>query len=140
MSLAALTPVSPTRHWVWRPWRLGTPRPRETQPPRPACTQQVPRPGWRRLSRAFSAQAALADGDLVAARRAADEAVTTAAGWYSMWALITRARVAIAQDEPDQAERDAHDALACAAEFDAYLGVSERWNASPRWRQSRQSP
>ncbi len=77
------------------------------------------------LSRAFSAQAALADGDLVAARRAADEAVATAAGWYSMWALITRARVALARDEPDQAERDAHDALACAAELEAQLGVPD---------------
>jgi DNA-binding CsgD family transcriptional regulator len=77
------------------------------------------------LSRAFSAQAALADGDLVAARHAADEAITTAAGWYSMWASITRARVALAQDDPHQAERDAYDALACAAELDAYLGVSE---------------
>jgi len=82
-------------------------------------------PGMAALSRAFSAQAALADGDLVAARRAADEAITTAAGWYSMWALITRAQVALAQDDPHQAERDAYDALACAAELDAYLGVSE---------------
>jgi DNA-binding CsgD family transcriptional regulator len=41
------------------------------------------------------------------------------------WALTTRARVAIAQGEPDQAERDAHDALARAAEAEAYLGVSD---------------
>jgi DNA-binding CsgD family transcriptional regulator len=82
-------------------------------------------PGMAALSRAFSAQAALADGDLVAARRAADEAITTGAGWYSMWALITRARVAFAQGEPDQAERDAHDALACATEFGAQLGISD---------------
>jgi len=82
-------------------------------------------PGMAALSRAFNAQAALADGDLVAARGAADEAITTATGWYSMWALISRARVALAQDEPDQAERDAHDALACATEFDAQLGISD---------------
>jgi DNA-binding CsgD family transcriptional regulator len=82
-------------------------------------------PGMAALSRAFSAQAALADGDLVAARRAADEAIVTAAGWYSMWALITRARVALAQDVPDQAERDAHDALACAADLGAQLGVAD---------------
>jgi DNA-binding CsgD family transcriptional regulator len=74
---------------------------------------------------AFNAQAALAGGDLVAARRAADEAVSTATGWYSMWALTTRARVALAQNEPDQGERDAHDALACAAKFDAHLGISD---------------
>jgi DNA-binding CsgD family transcriptional regulator len=33
--------------------------------------------------------------------------------------------VAIAQGEPDQAERDAHDALACATELGAHLGVPE---------------
>jgi predicted ATPase/class 3 adenylate cyclase/DNA-binding CsgD family transcriptional regulator len=82
-------------------------------------------PGMSSMSRAFSAQAALADGDIVAARRAADEAITTAGGWYSIWALITRARVTFAEDEPDQAERDAHDALACATEFDAQLGIGD---------------
>jgi predicted ATPase/class 3 adenylate cyclase/DNA-binding CsgD family transcriptional regulator len=82
-------------------------------------------PGMAALSRAFSAQAALADGDLVAARRTADEAIAIAAGWYSMWALISRARVAFAQGEPGLAERDAHDALACATEFDTQLGVSD---------------
>jgi predicted ATPase/class 3 adenylate cyclase/DNA-binding CsgD family transcriptional regulator len=82
-------------------------------------------PGMSALSRAFSAQAALADGDLVAARRAADEAIATAAGWYSLWSLLTRARVALAQAEPGLAERDAHDALACAAELGAHLGVAD---------------
>ncbi len=82
-------------------------------------------PGMTALSRAFNAQAALAGGDTVAARRMADEAVATATGWYSMWASCTRARVALAQDEPDQAERDAIEALACASEFDAHLGVSD---------------
>ena len=42
-----------------------------------------------------------------------------------MWALTTRARVAIAQGEPEQAERDAHDALACAAEIEAYLRIPD---------------
>ncbi|MBV9353016.1 MAG: LuxR family transcriptional regulator [Mycobacterium sp.] len=74
---------------------------------------------------AHSAQAALAGGDLLAARRWADDAVATTAGWHLMWALTTRARVAIAQGEPDQAEHDAHDALACAAEVHAYLGISD---------------
>jgi len=75
--------------------------------------------------RAFNAQAAQAAGDLAAARRTADGAVRTATGLYLTWALTTRARVAIAQGEPDQAERDAHDALARAAEAEAYLGVSD---------------
>ena len=82
-------------------------------------------PGMAALSRAFNAQAALADGDLVAARRAADEAITTATGWYSMWALIARARVALAQGEPDQAERDAFDALAIGTGMQAYFGISD---------------
>ena len=34
------------------------------------------------MLRAYNAQAALAGGDLVAARRWADEAVATATGWY----------------------------------------------------------
>lgn len=40
-------------------------------------------------------------------------------------ALTTRARVAIAEGEPEQAERDAHDALACCAGVNAYLGVPD---------------
>ncbi len=42
-----------------------------------------------------------------------------------MLALTTRARVAIAQGEPDQAERDAHDALAIAASMQSYLDTSD---------------
>ena len=72
-----------------------------------------------------SAQAALAGGDLLVARRQADDAVTTTTGCHLMAALVTRARVAIAQGEPEQAERDAHDALAIAAELKAYLFISE---------------
>jgi DNA-binding NarL/FixJ family response regulator len=75
--------------------------------------------------RVWIAEAALADGDLAAARRRADEAVSIATGWFSAIALPIRARLAIAAGEPDQAERDAHDALACAAELEAYLGISD---------------
>jgi predicted ATPase/class 3 adenylate cyclase/DNA-binding CsgD family transcriptional regulator len=71
------------------------------------------------------AQAALASGDLIAARQRAEEAVTTASGWYLSIALMTRARVAIAQREPDQAERDAYDALACGASLQAYVGIPD---------------
>jgi len=41
-----------------------------------------------------------------------------------MWGLTTRARVAIAQGEPEQAERDAHDSLASIPEG-SRLGVSD---------------
>jgi DNA-binding CsgD family transcriptional regulator len=73
----------------------------------------------------FIAQAALAGGDLAAARRWADEAVSTTTGWHLMVAMTTRARVTIAQGETEQAEVDAHEALACAAEVGAYLGISD---------------
>jgi predicted ATPase/class 3 adenylate cyclase/DNA-binding NarL/FixJ family response regulator len=81
--------------------------------------------GAAALRRIWNAEAALADRDLAAARRWADEAASTGTGWWQMVALSTRARVAIAQGEPDQAERDAHGALACATELGAYLGVPD---------------
>jgi DNA-binding CsgD family transcriptional regulator len=77
------------------------------------------------MQRAWNAEAALADEDLAAARRWADEAVSTTTGWWLMQALTARARVAIAQGEPEQAERDAHEALACAAGIKAYLFIPD---------------
>jgi len=77
------------------------------------------------LQRVLSAEAALAGGDLVAARRWADDAVSTTTVAFLSDPLTTRARVAIAQGEPDQAERDAHDALARAAEVEAYLVIPD---------------
>jgi len=77
------------------------------------------------VQRVWNAEAALADRDLAAARRWADEAVSTTTGWYSAMALTVRARVAIAAGEPEQAERDAHDALTCAAELKAYLLIPD---------------
>ncbi len=71
------------------------------------------------------AEAALGCGDLVAARRWADDTVAVAPGSHQIRALIARARVAIAQGEPDQAERDAHDALVVAARTKAYLRVAD---------------
>jgi predicted ATPase/class 3 adenylate cyclase/DNA-binding NarL/FixJ family response regulator len=82
-------------------------------------------PGYAAHLRPVIAQAAQAGGDLIAARRWADEAVATAPGWIMMLALSTRARVAIAQGEPEQAERDAHDALARVADLQAHLGISD---------------
>jgi predicted ATPase/DNA-binding CsgD family transcriptional regulator len=82
-------------------------------------------PARAAAGRVVSAWAALAGGDLVAARRLADEAVSSTTGFYLVWALTTRAQVAIAQSEPEQAERDAHDALGMAAGLQAYLGISD---------------
>jgi DNA-binding CsgD family transcriptional regulator len=99
-----------------------------------AATAQDAIEAWPQLSalpqtmatwRVLSALAALARGDLVAARSWADEAVTTATGYYLSAALFASAHVATAQGEPEQAERDAHDALACAAEVEAYLLIPD---------------
>ena len=81
--------------------------------------------GTAAMQRIWNAEAALADRDLAAARRWADEAVSTTTGFYLLWALTTRARVAIAQGEPEQAERDAHDALARAADIQTRSGVAD---------------
>ena len=87
------------------------------------------------------AQIALARGDLVAARRWADDAVSATMGWHLVTALTTRARVAIAQGEPEQAERDAHDALACAAGHRGVAGLSRHPGVPRRsGRARRQSP
>jgi DNA-binding CsgD family transcriptional regulator len=82
-------------------------------------------PAMAAILRPVAAQAALAGGDLLAARRWADEAVSTASGWWLMGALTVRAQVAIAQGEPEQAERDAHDALARAADIQAYVEIAD---------------
>jgi predicted ATPase/class 3 adenylate cyclase/DNA-binding CsgD family transcriptional regulator len=83
-------------------------------------------PGFAAHLRPFIALATLAGGDLIAARRWADDAVTTATGWAVLIrALTTRARVAIAQGKFEQAERDAHDALATVPECFPYLGFSD---------------
>jgi predicted ATPase/class 3 adenylate cyclase/DNA-binding CsgD family transcriptional regulator len=81
--------------------------------------------GTAAVQRIWNAEAALADRDLAAARPWADEAVATMTGWWLAWALCTRGRVAIAAGEPEQAGRDARDALACAAEVEAYLFVPD---------------
>jgi predicted ATPase/class 3 adenylate cyclase/DNA-binding CsgD family transcriptional regulator len=82
-------------------------------------------PAIAAVQRAYNAQAALTGGDLLAARRRADEAVTTTTGIFLMAALTARARVAIAQSDVEQAQRDAHDALAHAADLGAYLFVPD---------------
>jgi predicted ATPase/class 3 adenylate cyclase/DNA-binding CsgD family transcriptional regulator len=99
-----------------------------------AATAQDAIEAWPQLSalplvtvvrRVFSALALLLGGDLVAARRGAEEAVTGTTGYYRSVALLARARVAIAQGEPEQGERDVHDALGCAADTQAYLVIPD---------------
>jgi predicted ATPase/DNA-binding CsgD family transcriptional regulator len=71
------------------------------------------------------AEAALACGDLVTARQWADDCVAVVPGWHQVVARIVRAFVAIAQGEPDLAERDAYEALAIAARVRAYLRLPD---------------
>jgi DNA-binding CsgD family transcriptional regulator len=82
-------------------------------------------PGYAAHLRPIIAQAALAGGDLVAARRWADEAVAAAPGWVIVSALAARARVAIAQGEPEQAERDVFDALTRVADLAAHVYIPD---------------
>jgi DNA-binding CsgD family transcriptional regulator len=69
----------------------------------------------------FFAETALASGELAAARRWVDEAVSEAKGWWLCAALATRARVHAAERDLEQAESDAYEALAIAASVDGQL-------------------
>jgi DNA-binding CsgD family transcriptional regulator len=85
--------------------------------------------GWPWLASTINrpaAQTALARGDLAAARRYADADVDAALGWFTVHALTTRARVALAQREFTQAERDAHEALVRGSEMRAFLFVPDQ--------------
>ncbi len=70
------------------------------------------------------AEALLGCGDVIAARRWADEVVAFAPGAHQMSALIARSAVALAQGEPDQAERDAHAALEIATQTGARARIA----------------
>ncbi|MBN2445399.1 MAG: LuxR family transcriptional regulator, partial [Phycisphaerae bacterium] len=74
-----------------------------------------------------TAEIALAEGDLALARRWAEQAVavTTDRPCHAALSLGTRARVAVAQGHPGQAEDFAHRALGQAAAVEAYLSVPD---------------
>jgi len=76
--------------------------------------------------RAFNTvEVALAEGDLVLARGLADDAISVASGWHLVAALVARARIAVATGDREGAERDAHDALACATNSGVYLHLAD---------------
>jgi DNA-binding CsgD family transcriptional regulator len=79
-----------------------------------------------------TSEAALACGDLPAARRWADDAVAVVPGWWRMVALTVRAFIAIAEGEPERAERDAHDALAVSVRTHGYLRVEDTFECLAR--------
>jgi DNA-binding CsgD family transcriptional regulator len=71
------------------------------------------------------AEAALASDDLAVARRWADDTVAVVPGCCRAFALTARANVALAQGEPEQAERDAREALRIAARTGGYLRLPD---------------
>jgi predicted ATPase/DNA-binding CsgD family transcriptional regulator len=71
------------------------------------------------------AEATMGCGDLVAARRWADDTVAIVPGSHRVVALIARARVALAQREPQQAERDLHDAIEIAERTGGHLRLPD---------------
>ena len=81
-----------------------------------------PPAGWQV---SVGTEAALAGGDLISARLWADDAVSVAAGWHLVAALTTRARVAIADGQREEAERDVHNALTRVAHTGAYLALPD---------------
>ena len=82
----------------------------------------VSQPQIATVQRAFnSVEVALAENDLVLARRLSDDATSVATGWHLVAALLARARVAVAEGDREEAERDAHDALACAVNCGVHL-------------------
>jgi len=85
----------------------------------------VAQPQLATVMRSVMAQAAVAGGDLIGARRWADEAVSVATGWHLVLSLTPRARVATARGEREEAERDIQGALACAADIGANLEVPD---------------
>lgn len=71
------------------------------------------------------ARVALARGDLAAARRWADEALSVSSGIHRILLLEIRGRVAMAEGEFEQAERDAREALTIAADTEAILAAPD---------------
>ena len=87
----------------------------------------------RRLQRIFNAEAALAGGDLVAARRWADDAVSTTTGGWLVGALTARARVAIAQGEPDRLSVTPTTRSRVPPKSRRTCSSQTFWNASALW-------
>ncbi len=80
----------------------------------------------RSQQHAMVAQAALARGDLVAARRWADDAVVGDDRAATCRSALTDPRSrGDRAGRAGQAERDAHDALACAADIEAHLRIPD---------------
>ncbi|WP_186245829.1 helix-turn-helix transcriptional regulator [Mycobacterium simulans] len=77
------------------------------------------------VQRAVNARGALGDGALVGARRWIDDSMHSMTGRHLAVALMTRARIGIAEGKRQEAERDAYDALACAADSGAHVDLPD---------------
>jgi DNA-binding CsgD family transcriptional regulator len=82
-------------------------------------------PGVDELHNIWTAQAALAYGELPVALRRADAAVSASNGPWLALALSTRARIRFAQGETDQAANDAYESLTIAQETGAHLATAD---------------
>lgn len=100
----------------------------------PAGARQGAEEAWRHTvparelyARCFNpmAEAALACGDVTAARRWIDDTVAMVPGWHHMGARTVRAHIALAQGDFDQAECDAHESLVIAARTKGYMRVAD---------------
>lgn len=87
------------------------------------CMSIQPKSGA--VQRAHNAAAALGAGDLATARAWAQEAASATAGWNLLAALTTQARVAIAEDQRQEAERIALTAVGCAADLGVHLALPD---------------
>ncbi|WP_419866438.1 helix-turn-helix transcriptional regulator [Mycobacterium kyorinense] len=86
----------------------------------------VVQPQMAVAARAFNAvEVARAEGELVLARRWVEEAVSLASGWHLVVALLARARIAVAEGDREEADRDAHDALARSVSCGVYLHLAD---------------
>jgi DNA-binding CsgD family transcriptional regulator len=77
------------------------------------------------LNKVWTAQVALACGEVASARRWVDEGVAATQGWWLALGLATRARILIAQREFELAATDAYEALAIVARFGSHLSSAE---------------
>ncbi|MCV6967384.1 LuxR family transcriptional regulator [Mycobacterium intermedium] len=86
---------------------------------------RIPDVAFTSANMRWRAETELAAGDVAEAQRWADRAVAATAGFHRMTALTARARVAFAVGDAEASERDAHDALAWAADLRALLGLPD---------------
>jgi predicted ATPase/class 3 adenylate cyclase/DNA-binding CsgD family transcriptional regulator len=82
-------------------------------------------PGVDDLNMVWTAQAALACGELAVARQRADAAVSSSRGYWLALSLSTRACVRLAQRENDLAAIDAYEALNVANATGAHLATAD---------------